>query len=40
VLNAEFDELEVGMEVRFHEEPGDQGPQASTVALTGRGALP
>ena len=33
VLNGGFDPLEIGMEVRFAEEPGDEGPQASTVKL-------
>jgi len=33
VLDGGFDRLEEGMEVRFVEEPGEQGPQASTVAL-------
>ena len=36
VLNASFDQLEVGDEVRFDEESGDQGPQASTVRLIGK----
>lgn len=36
VLNDGFDRLEEGMEVRFTEEPGEKGPQASTVALPGR----
>lgn len=31
VLNAQFDSLKVDDEVRFDEEPGDDGPQASTV---------
>lgn len=31
VLGRPFDELQVGTDVRFAEEPGDQGPQASTV---------
>lgn len=31
VLNADFDRLEVGDTVRFHEEAGVEGPQASTV---------
>lgn len=31
VLNRGFDQLHVGAEVRFVEEEGDQGPQASTV---------
>jgi cold shock CspA family protein len=33
VQGVAFDALELGTEVRFHEEPGDQGPQASTVHL-------
>jgi cold shock CspA family protein/ribosome-associated translation inhibitor RaiA len=36
VLNADFDKLEVGTEVRFAEEEGDQGPQASTVTVVGK----
>ena len=36
VLNALFDELEIGTEVRFDEEQGDQGPQASTVKVIGK----
>ena len=36
VLNAEFDKLEEGVEVRFHEESGEQGPQASTVKVEGK----
>jgi cold shock CspA family protein len=31
VLNGYFKKLKVGDEVRFVEEMGDQGPQASTV---------
>ena len=31
VMDRPFEELSVGTEVRFNEEPGDQGPQASTV---------
>lgn len=31
VLGADFDRLEVGDPVRFHEETGEKGPQASTV---------
>ncbi len=34
VLDAGFDKLEIGAEVRFVEEEGEQGPQASTVMLT------
>lgn len=33
VLNANFDKLTIGTVVRFHEEQGDQGPQASTVKV-------
>ena len=33
LLNGNFDKLEVGDEVRFSEEMGDQGPHASTVHL-------
>jgi cold shock CspA family protein len=36
VLNEEFDKLEEGTEVRFHEESGEQGPQASTVKVEGK----
>jgi cold shock CspA family protein/ribosome-associated translation inhibitor RaiA len=31
-----FDQLTVGSRVRFAEETGEQGPQASTVAIAGR----
>jgi ribosomal subunit interface protein len=31
-----FDELQVGSEVRFAEEQGVEGPQASTVSLVGK----
>lgn len=31
VLDGSFEELAVGTHVRFDEEPGDRGPQASTV---------
>ncbi len=36
LLNSNFDELKVGMEVRFDEEPGNLGPQASSVNLIGK----
>lgn len=36
VLDDGFGELEVGAEVRFAEEPGEKGPQASTVHPVGR----
>lgn len=36
VLNGGFDGLEIGNEVTFAEELGEQGPQASTVRPVGR----
>jgi len=36
VLNGGFDQLQPGMPVRFIEEMGDNGPQASTVRLIGK----
>jgi cold shock CspA family protein/ribosome-associated translation inhibitor RaiA len=36
LLNAGFEHLEPGMEVRFSEERGEKGPQASTVHLIGK----
>jgi cold shock CspA family protein/ribosome-associated translation inhibitor RaiA len=36
VLDDAFDGLTLGAEVRFEEEAGDKGPQASTVRLVGR----
>lgn len=36
VLDEAFDRLEVGSEVRFVEETGEKGPQASTVRLVGK----
>lgn len=33
LINADFDKLKVGDEVRFAEEEGDKGPQASTVKI-------
>lgn len=36
VLNAAFDRLHVGDSVRFAEEAGEQGPQASTVHPEGK----
>lgn len=36
VVNADYDRLEVGMEVRFAEEMGERGPQASSVHLIGK----
>jgi cold shock CspA family protein/ribosome-associated translation inhibitor RaiA len=34
VLDRNFDRLKVGTEVRFVEEEGERGPQASTVVIT------
>jgi cold shock CspA family protein len=36
VLNRDFDRLAIGTEVRFEEEDGDDGPQASTLAIVGK----
>jgi cold shock CspA family protein len=36
ILNADFDHLETGAQVRFDEEAGDQGPQASSVHVVGK----
>lgn len=36
LLDADFDDLEVGMEVRFAEEAGEMGPQASSVHVIGK----
>ena len=36
VLNADIDELAIGAEVRFQEEAGEQGPQASSVSVEGK----
>ena len=36
VVDADFDRLRIGSEVRFDEEMGERGPQASTVRLTGK----
>lgn len=36
VLGAGFERLEIGTEVRFVEEQGEQGPQASTVTIVGK----
>ena len=35
-VDGNFDNLEIGNKVRFAEEVGDDGPQASTVRLTGK----
>jgi cold shock CspA family protein/ribosome-associated translation inhibitor RaiA len=36
VVNVEFSQLEMGSEVHFVEEPGDDGPQAVSVRLVGK----
>lgn len=36
VLAADFEQLAVGTEVRFHPEQGEKGPQASTVSMIGK----
>jgi len=36
VLGADFDGLRIGAEVRFDEEAGERGPQASTVHVVGK----
>jgi cold shock CspA family protein len=36
VMGGEFGKLEEGSEVRFSEETGDKGPQASTVRAVGK----
>jgi ribosomal subunit interface protein len=35
VLDGKFDKLQVGVKVRYAEEDGDKGPQASTVHVNG-----
>ena len=40
VLDNDFDKLEVGSEVRFVEEMGERGPQASTVTRVGKHHIP
>jgi cold shock CspA family protein/ribosome-associated translation inhibitor RaiA len=36
VLDGRFGDLRVGTEVRYAEELGDKGPQASTIAIVGK----
>jgi cold shock CspA family protein/ribosome-associated translation inhibitor RaiA len=36
VLGADFNRLSIGTEVRFAEEEGEHGPQASTVTIVGK----
>jgi cold shock CspA family protein/ribosome-associated translation inhibitor RaiA len=37
VIGNNYDKLEVGTEVRFSEEMGEKGPQASSVEIVGEG---
>ena len=39
MLHPGFEPLAIGTEVRFTEEAGEQGPQASTVAIVGTPGL-
>jgi cold shock CspA family protein len=36
VLHGDFERLEVGTEVRFTPQEGDEGPQASSVQITSK----
>jgi hypothetical protein len=36
VVDADFDKLDIGTEVRFAEELGKLGPQATTVHVIGK----
>ena len=36
VVDGDFDKLQIGAEVRFAEEMGERGPQASTVHVIGK----
>ena len=36
LVNARFEDLEIGTELRFTEEAGERGPQASSVYLVGK----
>lgn len=36
IVGGKFDHLKVGDEVRFSEEPGERGPQATSVQPTGK----
>ncbi|ABA23693.1 cold-shock DNA-binding protein family [Trichormus variabilis ATCC 29413] len=39
LFNGDFEQLQVGDEIRFAQEEGDKGPQASTVRLIGKHRL-
>jgi len=36
IINTKFDDLEIGTEVRFSEEMGEDGPQASSLEVVGK----
>jgi cold shock CspA family protein len=36
LVRGDYGDLEVGSEVRFEEESGEEGPQASTVHIIGK----
>ena len=36
IVNGSFDDLEIGAELRFDEEAGDEGPQASSAYIVGK----
>ena len=36
LVHGDFDELELGTELRFTEEAGDKGPQATSVRIVGK----
>jgi ribosomal subunit interface protein len=36
LIGSDFDKIEIGTEVRFSEEMGELGPQASTVRIVGK----
>ncbi len=39
VLNKGFDFLKIGTEVRFSEEEGEKGPQASSLSIVGKDSI-
>jgi cold shock CspA family protein len=36
LIDADFEKLEIGAEVRYDEEMGERGPQATTVHVAGK----
>ena len=36
LINADFGSLKIGSEVRFHEEQGELGPQATSISVVGK----